>query len=157
MADHLTLDINLNEGTTSSSGSLFGSSSGNKESGGVLSSIRSGYKGAKSALNSTGVALVAGSVINYETSRVGITTGNYQRQQEINAAKTVGGQLLGVAAGFVVGGFGGGMLAGAAVGLNYYQAYDSYNFSRRAEAATLAIRREREGLISSSRSRGAIQ
>ena len=157
MADHLTLDINLNEGTKRSSGSSFGSSSGNKESGGVLSSIRSGYKDVKSALNSTGVALVAGSVINYETSRVGITTGNFQRQQEINAAKTVGGQLLGiVTAGFFTGG-GGAMLAGMAVGLNYYQAYDSYNFSRRAEAATLAIRREREGLISSSRSRGAIQ
>lgn len=101
--------------------------------------------------------MVASSVINYTTSRVGITTGNYQKQQEINAVKTIAGQLAAVGGGFLMGGVGGGLLALGAIGLSYWQQYDTYNFNRGAEAAQLSIKREREGLISASRSRGAIQ
>lgn len=162
MSDTLSLNININDNTAtggngSFSGGASGSSSGTTESGGVLSSIRGGYKDTKALLNATGVAMVAGTVINYTTSRVGITTGNYQKQQEINAVKTVLGQATAIGAGFAVGGIGGGVLAGLGVGLSYALAYDSYNFNRRAEAAQLSIRREREGLISASRSRGANQ
>ena len=162
MADTLSLNININDNTSkggngSFSGGASGSSSGATESGGVLSSIRGGYKDTKALLNATGVAMVASSVINYTTSRVGITTGNYQKQQEINAVKTIAGQLAAVGGGFLMGGVGGGLLAGAAIGLSYWQQYDTYNFNRRAEAAQLSIRREREGLISASRSRSSVQ
>lgn len=169
MSDTLSLNININDNTATggngsfsggASGGASGSSGGNagtSGSGGVLSSIRGGYKDAKMLLNTTGVAMVAGTVINYTTSRVGITTGNYQKQQEINAVKTVLGQVATIGAGFAVGGIGGGLLATAGVGLSYALAYDTYNFNRRAEAAQLSIKREREGLISASRSRGANQ
>ena len=163
MADTLSLNININDNTKGGKGSFSGGASGSKSgntgtsgSGGVLSSIRGGYKDTKALLNATGVAMVAGSVINYTTSRVGITTGNYQKQQEINAVKTIAGQLAAVGGGFLMGG-GGGMLAIGAIGLSYWQQYDTYNFNRRAEAAQLSIKREREGLISASRSRSAIQ
>lgn len=101
--------------------------------------------------------MVASSVINYTTSRVGITTGNYQKQQEINAVKTIAGQVAAVGGGFLMGGVGGGLLALGAIDLSYWQQYDTYNFNRRAEAAQLSIRREREGLISASRSRSSVQ
>lgn len=154
------LNININGGSrrkSTSGTSSDAASTSSTESGGVLSSIRGFYKDTKKLLNTTGVALVAGSVINYTTSRVGITTGNYQKQQEINAVKTVAGQLAAVGGGFLMGGVGGGLLALGAIGLSYWQQYDTYNFNRRAEAAQLSIRREREGLISSSRSRSSVQ
>lgn len=132
-------------------------STSSTESGGVLSSIKGFYKDTKKLLNTTGVAMVAGSVIDYTTSRVGITTGNYQKQQEINAVKTIAGQLAALGGGFRMGGVGGGLLALGAIGLSYWQQYDTYNFNRRAEAAQLSIRREREGLISASRSRSSVQ
>lgn len=159
MADNVyELNININGGgRRSSSVSASGTSSVSTESKGILSSVQDFYKDTKRLLNTTGVALVVGSVINYQTSRVGITTGNYQRQHDINMVKTIAGQLAAVGGGLRMGGVGGGLLALGAIGLSYYQAYDSYNFSRKAEAATLAIRREREGLISVSRSRGAVQ
>lgn len=154
----LTLNININDGTSAagniSNGTVQGSDS---NSGGVLSSIRGFYSNAKNLLNTTGVALVASSAINYTTSRVGITTGNYQKQQEITANKQVAGQLAAVGVSTLMGGVGAGLLAAAGIGLSYYYAYDSYNFNRRAESAQLAIQREREGLITSSRSRSAIQ
>lgn len=155
------LNININGGSrrkSTSGTSSDAASTSSTESGGVLSSIRGFYKDTKKLLNATGVALVAGSVINYTTSRVGITTGNYQKQQEINAVKTIAGQLAAVGiSGFLMGGVGGGMLALGAIGLSYWQQYDTYNFNRRAEAAQLSIRREREGLLSASRSRSSVQ
>lgn len=162
MADTLSLNININDNTTkggngSFSGGASGSSSGTTESGGVLRSIRGVYKDTKALLNATGVAVVAGSVINYTTSRVGITTGNYQKQQEINAVKTITGQVGAVIGATFAGGGGGGLLALGVISLSYWQQYDTYNFNRRAEAAQLSIRREREGLISASRSRSSIQ
>lgn len=157
MADNkYELNINIGGGSESKGIGSTGSQGGT-ERGGVLSSIRGAYKDTKNLLNTTGVALVAGSVINYTTSRVGITTGNYQRQQEINAIKTVAGQLSSIGMGFLMGGVGGGLLAAGGVGLSYLFAYDTYNFNRRAEAAQLNIKREREGIISASRSRSAVQ
>lgn len=154
------LNININGGSrrkSTSGTSSDAASTSSTESGGVLSSVRRGYKDTKALLNATGVAMVASSVINYTTSRVGITTGNYQKQQEINAVKTVAGQLAAVGSGFLMGGVGGGLLALGAIGLSYWQQYDTYNFNRRAEAAQLSIRREREGLLSASRSRSSVQ
>ena len=154
------LNININGGSRrkSTAGMSNGAAStSSTESGGVLSSIKGFYKDTKKLLNTTGVAMVAGSVIDYTTSRVGITTGNYQKQQEINAVKTIAGQLAALGGGFRMGGVGGGLLALGAIGLSYWQQYDTYNFNRRAEAAQLSIRREREGLISASRSRSSVQ
>lgn len=154
------LNININGGSRrkSTSGMSNGAAStSGTESGGVLSSIKGFYKDTKKLLNTTGVALVAGSVINYTTSRVGITTGNYQRQQEITANKQIAGHVLAVIGASFAGGVGGGLLAVGAIGLFYWQQYDTYNFNRRAEAAQLSIRREREGLISASRSRSSVQ
>lgn len=118
---------------------------------------RQAIKQGKQLLGGSIVLGTAMQVIDYTTSRVGITTGNYQRQQEINAGKTVLRQLGALGTGFAAGGVLGLVGAGVGIGVSYYEAYDSYNFSRKAEAATLAIRREREGLISVSRSRGAVQ
>lgn len=159
MADNVyELNININGGgRRSSSVSASGTSSVSTESKGILSSVQDFYKDTKRLLNTTGVALVVGSVINYQTSRVGITTGNYQRQQEITANKQIAGQLVAIVGSVLGKNYIGAGLAAVGIGLSYYQAYDSYNFSRKAEAATLAIRREREGLISVSRSRGAVQ
>ena len=154
------LNININGGSrrkSTSGTSSDAASTSSTESGGVLSSIRGFYKDTKKLLNTTGVALVAGSVINYTTSRVGITTGNYQKQQEINAVKTIAGQVGAVIGATFAGGVGGGLLALGAIGLSYWQQYDTYNFNRRAEAAQLSIRREREGLLSASRSRSSVQ
>lgn len=154
------LNININGGSRrkSTAGMSNGAAStSGTESGGVLSSIKGFYKDTKKLLNTTGVALVAGSVINYTTSRVGITTGNYQRQQEITANKQIAGHVLAVIGASFAGGVGGGLLAVGAIGLSYWQQYDTYNFNRRAEAAQLSIRREREGLISASRSRSSVQ
>lgn len=48
-------------------------------------------------------------------------------------------------------------IAAVGIGLSYWQQYDTYNFNRRAEAAQLSIKREREGLLSASRSRSSVQ
>lgn len=150
------LNINIGNGKSGNTAESIGST-GSSERGGVLSSIRGYVDSTKKTHNTKGVALVAGSVINYVTSRVAVTTGNYQRQQDIKAVNTVLSQVGLIAGGFLSGGPIGGALAIGGVGLSYLLAYDSYNFNRRAEATQLSIRREREGLISVTRSRGTVQ
>ena len=154
------LNININGGSRrkSTSGTTSdAASTSSTESGGVLSSIKGFYKDTKKLLNTTGVALVAGTVINYTTSRVGITTGNYQRQQEITANKQIAAQLLVIGGNLAMQNYIGAGIAAVGIGLSYWQQYDTYNFNRRAEAAQLSIKREREGLLSASRSRSSVQ
>lgn len=101
----------------------------------------------------TGVLSAGKKSLNYITSRVYTETGNRQLQDNINAAKQIGGQIASIAGGFIVGGAVGGLAAIGGVALDYALQYRSYNFAKEQEANVLAIRRERMGVVGMSNSR----
>lgn len=101
----------------------------------------------------TGVLSAGKKSLDYITSRVYTETGNRQLQDNINAAKQIGGQIASIAGGFIVGGAVGGLAAIGGVALDYALQYRSYNFAKEQEANVLAIRRERMGVVGMSNSR----
>lgn len=112
----------------------------------VRETLQSVIKTTKSLAAATGVSIVAGQVLNYVTGRVEIETGNSQLQDEINAAKKIGGQISAIAMGAIFGGLAGAGLATLSVGVDYMLSVDSYNFNKKLNAAQLSIQRERAGL-----------
>lgn len=119
----------------------------------------SAIKELKKVAVATGAVAAGTKVLNYVTSRVYTETGNRQLQDNINAAKQVGGQIASIVGGFVVGGWVGGLAAVGGVALDYALQYRSYNFAKEQEESVLAIRRERMGVggIANSRSRAINQ
>lgn len=112
----------------------------------VRETLQSVIKTTKSLAAATGVSIVAGQVLNYVSGRVEIETGNSQLQDEINAAKKIGGQISAIAMGAIFGGLAGAGLATLSVGVDYMLSVDSYNFNKKLNAAQLSIQRERAGL-----------
>lgn len=113
----------------------------------------------KKSVAATGVVSMGVKAVNHITSRVGVETGNRQIQDEINAAKQVGGQALMILGGFIAGGAVGGMAAIGGVVLDYALQYSDYAYAQGLEADVLSIRRERMGVgnMAISRSRAANQ
>lgn len=109
-------------------------------------SFRDQVKQLRGDLQKTGVTMVAGMAIDYVTSRVGVTTGNYQLQAEISAGKRVLGTVAGIGAAFFFGGAGAGILATVGVGLSAYLQYDQYRYERNQYEEILSIQRERAGI-----------
>ena len=100
----------------------------------------------KKAVAATGALMITQKSVNYVTSRVYTTTGNRQWQDNINAAKQVGGQIAAIAGGFLAGGLLGGGVTIAGIGMDYLMQFDSYNFSKNLESQILTISRERMGV-----------
>lgn len=113
----------------------------------------------KKAVAATGALMVTQKAVSYVTSRVYTTTGNRQWQDNINAAKQVGGQIAAIAGGFLAGGVAGGLVAIAGIGMDYLTQLDSYNFAKNLESQVLSISRERMGVggLNISRSRSTTQ
>lgn len=92
----------------------------------------------------SGAAMVR-QIFGWQLSLVGRDTGNTDLQQKIDAAMSIGGQAMGVAFAFGVGGPAAGAMAMAAVGLSYLQQIEQYNYNRRWEGYELAETRRRAG------------
>ncbi|MCX4361775.1 MAG: hypothetical protein OSJ74_00085 [Clostridia bacterium] len=158
-----------NNGTSS------GTRSGQGSNGGGTATVRKGstteagsfvmgpsgsvFKQLKKAVAVTGAVAMGTKVLNYKTSRVFTETGNRQWQDNINAAKQVGGQIAGIIGGFVAGGAIGGMVAIGGVALDYALKYESYNFAKQMESTMLSIKQQRMGVggMAISRSRAGNQ
>lgn len=113
----------------------------------------------KKAVAATGALMITQKAVNYVTSRVYTTTGNRQWQDNINAAKQVGGQIATIVGSFLAGGPIVGGVAIASVGIDYAMQLDSYNFAKNLESQVLSISRERAGWggLNISRSRSTTQ
>jgi|AGTN01.1.fsa_nt_gi hypothetical protein len=90
-------------------------------------------------------AALARSVFSWQLSLVGRDTGNSDLQQKINAAMTIGGQVLGIAGSFAFGGPIAGVMAVATTGLSYLRQYEQYNYDKMWEGYELAESRRRAG------------
>lgn len=141
-----------------------GEQSGEEQSSGTQStvqpaSLKQTYGTIKKAVAATGALMVTQKAVSYVTSRVYTTTGNRQWQDNINAAKQVGGQIAAIAGGFLAGGVAGGLVAIAGIGMDYLTQLDSYNFAKNLESQVLSISRERMGVggLNISRSRSSTQ
>lgn len=144
----------------SNSGTAVGGTGSSSETGQLVQgSNGSTLKQLKKAVAVSGAVAMGMKVLNYKTSRVYTETGNRQWQDNINAAKEVGGQIAGVIGGFVAGGVIGGVAALGGVALDYALKYESYNFAKQMEATTLSIKQQRMGVggMSMSRSRASNQ
>lgn len=71
--------------------------------------------------------------------------GNSQVQAKISAINSLAKQGMSVGLGFALGGFVGGGLAIASVGLSYARELEQYNYDKRWESTTLGLVRERAG------------
>ncbi len=116
-------------------------------------------KDLKKAVAATGIIAVGTKIVNHITSRVYVETGNRQLQDDINAAKQVGGQIMALVGGFVAGGAIGGLAVGLGIATDYALQVSDYRFAKDLESTILNIRRERMGIggMSISRSRSLTQ
>lgn len=116
-------------------------------------------KDLKKSVVATGAVAIGTKIINHITSRVYTETGNRQLQDEINAAKQIGGQILALGAGFAAGGIAGAAVVGLGILTDYALQASDYAYSRNLEASVLSIRRERMGVagMANSRSRSINQ
>lgn len=147
-------------GAQGSNGSGVGGAGSSLETGQLVQgSNGSTLKQLKKAVAVSGAVAMGMKVLNYKTSRVYTETGNRQWQDNINAAKEVGGQIAGVIGGFVAGGVIGGVAALGGVALDYALKYESYNFAKQMEGTTLSIKQQRMGVggMAMSRSRASNQ
>lgn len=141
-----------------------GEQGGEEQSSGTQStvqptSLKQTYGTIKKAVAATGALMIANKAINYVTGRVYTETGNRQWQDNVNAAKQVGGQIAAIAGGFLMGGALGGAVALMGVGMDYLTQFDSYEYSKNLESQILSISRERMGVLGANinRSRSTTQ
>lgn len=125
----------------------------------VQGSNKSSLSTLKKAVAATGAVAMGTKALNYISTRVYPETGNRQLQDNINATKQVGGQILGIIGGFVAGGIPGGLLAMTGVLLDYAFQMDTYAYNQSMENTILNIQRERMGVggMAISRSRAQNQ
>lgn len=93
-------------------------------------------------------------IVNYEISNVGVKTGNYVLQEQINEAVAIIGDLTTVGAGFAAGGIAGGIVAIAGVTTKKIFEEKSRNEAIKHENIESEYLRRRSGNTTTSGSRG---
>lgn len=87
----------------------------------------------------------AGQIITYQVGRVGVETGNYQKQNEASAFLKLGTTAVGLGTAFAVNPLLGAVALGGMV-ISQGLSYRTYEYERNYEGQMLSVKRERAGI-----------